>query len=88
MTKLLHITSGQYVYFLSSLEYDRKNHKHLSLSTHVLDYEDSYMYEDGHIPIEEILEKRGSKGGCYLTSYKISDFKTFLKSEFAIIKND
>ena len=54
MTKLLHITSGQYVCFLSSIKYDSEHP--LDRSESVINYEDSYYSQRNGFTIKEYIE--------------------------------
>jgi hypothetical protein len=53
MTKILHITSGQYLTFLSSNKYDTEHP--LDTSEEVVDYENSYSLEHYTFTIEEYV---------------------------------
>ena len=83
MTKLLHITSGQYVKFLSSIKYDRVNHIE-GMFNYIECYEDSYMYENNKQSIEEYLKNGFQNGGATVT-YKDSPLTDYNASEFEII---
>jgi hypothetical protein len=54
MTKLLHIPTGEYIKFLSSIKYDRAHPE--NESEEVVSFEDSYAYEYDHISIEEFAQ--------------------------------
>jgi hypothetical protein len=60
MTKLLHITSGQYVYFLSSVEYDRAHSE--DTSGRLVNFEDSYYFKHGHETIGNFITKYLTEG--------------------------
>ena len=64
MTKLLNVITGEYISFVSSLEYDSKNS--LGTFTQVLQWEDSYPYSVG-----EKLEDRVSQWKEGMLYYEI-----------------
>jgi hypothetical protein len=82
MIKLLHISSGEYVQFLSSNEYDMKHPD--DKSERVLNYEDSYVCAEG-TSFEDAFSTLFPKGGAYVPSEPNKILSEFVKFEFEII---
>lgn len=60
MTKLLYIPTSEFLPFLSSIKYDRETTLEEELyidSEQVIEYEDSFSFENENCSLEEYIEK-------------------------------